>query len=213
MKRRWYDYLWIASLIYLALGFFNILFAWLGLICFLLPLGIAAISGNKAYCNRYCGRGQLFGLLGGRLGLSRRHDPPAFLRSRWFRYGFLAFFMAMFATMIWNTYLVFAGARELGQVVTLLWTFRLPWHWAYGGGAQPWVAQFAFGFYSVMLTSTVLGLVTMALFKPRSWCVYCPMGTMTQLICRAKHRGDVTLSHTNAQKSAIIDPEDENSAG
>ena len=37
-----------------------------------------------------------------------------------------------------------------------------------------------------MLTSTVLGLATMALFKPRSWCVYCPMGTMTQLICKAK---------------------------
>lgn len=47
----------------------------------------------------------------------------------------------------------------------------------------------AFGFYSVMLTSTVLGLVTMVLFKPRSWCVYCPMGTMTQLICKAKNRG------------------------
>ena len=41
-------------------------------------------------------------------------------------------------------------------------------------------AQFAFGFYSVMLTSTVLGMITMVLFKPRSWCVYCPMGTMTQ---------------------------------
>lgn len=34
--------------------------------------------------------------------------------------------------------------------------------------------------------TTVLGLVTMVLFKPRSWCVYCPMGTMTQLICKAK---------------------------
>ena len=51
---------------------------------------------------------------------------------------------------------------------------------------HPGVAQFAFGFYGVMLTSTVLGLITMVLFKPRSWCVYCPMGTMTQLICRAK---------------------------
>ena len=30
MKKRWYDFLWIASLLYLALGFFNILFAWLG---------------------------------------------------------------------------------------------------------------------------------------------------------------------------------------
>ena len=27
MKKRWYDYLWIASLLYLTLGFFNILFA------------------------------------------------------------------------------------------------------------------------------------------------------------------------------------------
>lgn len=35
MKKHWYDYLWIASLLYLALGFFNILFAWLGLLCFL----------------------------------------------------------------------------------------------------------------------------------------------------------------------------------
>ena len=25
--------------------------------------------------------------------------------------------------------------------------------------------------------------------QPRSWCVYCPMGTMTQLICKAKNRG------------------------
>lgn len=41
---------------------------------------------------------------------------------------------------------------------------------------------------SIMLTSTVLGLVTMLLFKPRSWCVYCPMGTMTQLICKAKNK-------------------------
>lgn len=83
-----------------------------------------------------------------------------------------------------------AGAKDLGQVVILLWTFKLPWHWAYHGTVfHQGVAQFAFGFYSVMLTSTVLGLVTMVLFKPRSWCVYCPMGTMTQLICKAKNRG------------------------
>ena len=71
MKKRWYDYLWIASLLYLLLGFFNILFAWLGLLCFFIPLIISVVSGTKGYCNRYCGRGQLFGLLGGRFGLSR----------------------------------------------------------------------------------------------------------------------------------------------
>jgi hypothetical protein len=31
-KKRWYDYLWIFSSVYLTLGFFNILFAWIGLL-------------------------------------------------------------------------------------------------------------------------------------------------------------------------------------
>ena len=75
MKKKWYDALWIASLAYLALGFFNILFAWLGLLCFFIPLFIAVAKGTKGYCNRYCGRGQLLSLLGGRLGLSQGKDP------------------------------------------------------------------------------------------------------------------------------------------
>ncbi len=189
-KKRWYGYLWIASAVYLALGFFNILFAWLGLICFVAPLAISLLKGDKAYCGKYCGRGQLFELLGGTLGLSRKKAPPKFLRSKWFRYGFLTFFMGMFLLMLYATWRVFAG-RPLQEAVTLLWVFRLPWNWVDTSFAAPWVAQFAFGFYGVMLTSTVLGLVTMLLFKPRSWCVYCPMGTMTQGICQLKHRKEI----------------------
>ena len=79
-KKHWYDYLWIASLTYLVLGFFNILFAWLGLLCFFIPLIISLVKGNKGYCNRYCGRGQLFGLLGGQFGLSRKRDIPAWMQ-------------------------------------------------------------------------------------------------------------------------------------
>lgn len=188
-KKRWYDYLWIASAIYLILGFFNILFAWLGLICFMVPLMIAVVKGNKTYCNKYCGRGQLFTLLGGKLGLSHKKDPPKFLHSTWFRYGFLTFFMAMFLLMIYSTYLVFSGA-PLKEAVTLLWVFKLPWNWVNTSFVAPWVAQFAFGFYGVMLTSTVLGLITMMIFRPRSWCVYCPMGTMTQGICKIKNKKD-----------------------
>lgn len=115
MKKQWYDYLWIASLLYLVLGFFNILFAWLGLLCFFIPLLFAAVGGT------------LF---------------------------------------------------------------------------HPGVAQFAFGFYSVMLTSTVLGLITMVLFKPRSWCVYCPMGTMTQLICKARNGRTPQAPHTTVDSPA-----------
>lgn len=185
-KKHWYEWLWVLSAAYLILGFFNILFAWLGLLCFFIPLLLAVFGKGKVYCNRYCGRGQLFELLGGKLGLSRRLRVPGWLRSKGFRYGFLAFFLAMFGNMLYVTYLVFAETRDVGEVITLLWTFRLPWDWAYHGGVPGWVAQFAFGFYSVMLTSTVLGLVLMLLFRPRTWCVCCPMGTMTQLVCQGK---------------------------
>lgn len=186
MKKHWYDYLWIASLLYLILGFVNILFAWLGMICFITPLLISVIKGSKSYCNRYCGRGQLFTLIGGRLGLSRNKEIPKWLRSKWFRYGFLTFFMLMFCSMLFSTYLVFSGSEDLKQTVTLLWVFRLPWNFVNTSSVVPWVAKFAFGFYGVMLTSTILGFATMLFFRPRSWCVYCPMGTMTQMICKAK---------------------------
>lgn len=186
MKKRWYHYLWIFSILYTAMGFINILFAWIGLICFSVPLILSLAKGNKSYCNKYCGRGQLFSLLGDQYGFSRKKDIPAWMKSKWFRYGFLIFFFLMFLNMLNVSYLVFAGVHNLQQAVTLLWTIRLPWHWAYTIHVSPWAAQFSFGFYSIMLTSTILGLFTMLLYKPRSFCVYCPMGTMTQLICKAK---------------------------
>lgn len=189
-SKHWYEYLWIVTPVYLLLGFFNILFAWLGMIFFCVPLIIAIATGNKTYCNRYCDRGQFLTLLGGRLRLSRNRPTPNWMRSRWFRYGFLVFFLVMFLQMLWVTYLVGAGAQSLGQSVKLFWTFRVPWHWAYHGTLlAPWVAQFAFGFYSMMLTSNLIGWIVMALYKPRTWCVFCPMGTMTQLICKAKAGG------------------------
>lgn len=186
-KKDWHEYLYIVSVGYLILGVFNILFAWLGLLCFTIPLLISSVGGGKSYCNKYCGRGQFFQIIGTKFKLSRNKSMPRFMVSKWFRYGFLAFFMAMFSIMIFNTYMVFSGANNLREIVKLLWTWKLPWNWVNTSFVSPWVAQFAFGFYSIMLTSTVLGIVTMIFYKPRSWCVYCPMGTMTQGISKLKH--------------------------
>lgn len=185
--KHWYDYLWIYTPVYLLLGMFNILFAWLGMIEFILPVMIAVFRGNKAFCNKYCGRGQLFELLGNKLNLSRKKNPPKFLSSLWFRYGFLIYFMTMFTMMIISTVSVFSGTSSLKEVVTLLWTFKVPWQFAYHGTIiSEGIAQFAFGLYSLMFTSSILGFITMVIYKPRSWCVYCPMGTMTQGICKIR---------------------------
>ncbi len=191
-KASWYDFLWIWAIVYFSLAFFNILFAWLGLIDFIVPLIFATAGGNKNFCNKYCGRGQLFVVLGNSLKLSRNRPTPRFIVSQWFRAGFLVFFMTMFTSMIFQTVLVARGVSSLRQAVKLFWTFRVPWKWAYTPGFLPsgweWVAQFSYGFYSLMLTSTLIGLIVMILFRPRSWCTFCPMGTMTQGICKLKNR-------------------------
>lgn len=81
------------------------------------------------------------------------------------------------------------GYFALREAIKLFWTFRVPWGWTYTAGTvADWVAQFSFGFYSLMLTSLLLGLIVMVLYKPRTWCAFCPMGTMTQSICKLKNK-------------------------
>lgn len=190
-SKSWREYLWIVSLIYLFAGLFNILFAWLGLLCFLIPLLLSVVKGEKTYCNNYCGRGQLLNILGNDFKLSKRRKLPKFLKSKFFRNGFLIFFLTMFLNLIFLTFKVYQNADSLREVITLFWTFKLPWNWTDISFAEPWIAQFAFGFYSLMLTSTLIGIISMLVYKPRSWCVYCPMGTMTQHICKLKNNKKV----------------------
>lgn len=64
----------------------------------------------------------------------------------------------------------------------------VPWHWAYPVEIEPWKAQFAFGLYGIMLTSLIVGVLLTIFYRPRTWCVFCPMGNMTQLICKLKAR-------------------------
>ncbi|MFA7366614.1 MAG: 4Fe-4S binding protein [Synergistaceae bacterium] len=188
MKKSWKDKMWIITIVYFSIGLFNIMFAWFGMICFLAPMLMSIFGKDKAFCNSYCGRGQLFTLLGHDRRLSLNKELPSFLKSKWFRYGFLLFFMVMFVNMLFTTWAVFSGSGSLNESLKLLWTFDLPWRWANRAGESfpLWAVQFAYGFYSLMLTSLIIGLLSMLIFKPRSWCVYCPIGTATQMICKIR---------------------------
>lgn len=184
-SKRWYDYMYWWPVIYFTLGFFNILFAWLGVIEFMLPMLFAIFGGNKYFCNNICGRGQLFTLLSKRFKFSRGILAPKWLSSKLFRYAFLVFFMAVFGNIIFQTWLVYGGTSSLRETLKLFWVFSIPFEWTYTNGmVSDWVAQFSFGLYSLMLTSEIIGLIVMMLYRPRTWCSFCPMGTMTQMICR-----------------------------
>ena len=88
--------------------------------------------------------------------------------------------------MIILTIHVAMGTESLRETIHLLWTFNVPWHWAYPTVVEPWVAQFAFGLYGIMLTLLIVGILLTIIYRPRTWCVFCPMGNMTQMICKIK---------------------------
>jgi len=92
----------------------------------LVPLGIAIFVGNKFFCNHLCERGQFFSKLGGDLKCSRNKPILQWMSSKWFRYGFLIFFLTMFGNMVFQTYLVCAGASPLREAIKRFRTFRVP---------------------------------------------------------------------------------------
>jgi len=151
---------------YFSLGFFNILFAWLGMIDFFVPIIIAIFAGNKWFCNRLCGRDNCFPNWEERLNFWKQTGSPM-AGVEMVQIWFLAFFLAMFLNMIFQTYLVASKARTLNEAIKLFWTFEVPWRWTYKAGTVPdWIAQFSFGFYGLMLTSMLIGLVVMVLTSP-----------------------------------------------
>lgn len=191
-NKNWYDYLWIVSIVYFLLGFINILFAWLGLIFFFLPILFALFGGEKIYCNKYCDRSKLLNLVGKDLKLSKYKDMPNFLRSKTFRYAFFIFFMFMFFNMLFFTFLVFKGEKNFSSFITLFWSFKIPWKINLNNSSFPkWIYQFSLGFYSMMLTSGIIGIIMSILYKPRAWCGVCPMGTMTHIICNKKYKSKI----------------------
>ncbi len=127
MKKKWYDYLWILSLTYLILGFFNILFAWLGLLCFFIPLIISVPQGTKDTATATAA-GAAIRFVGGAsaspgCGTSRMDEEPCL--PVWIS----GVFFAMFFLMLWNTWLVFAGRRTCGRWSRCCGPSSCPWHW------------------------------------------------------------------------------------
>ncbi len=158
------------------------------MIDFLLPLFLAIFGGNKYFCNHLCGRGNCSASWGQTLNAPAASPRPLDVLQV-VPLCLLLFFLTMFGNMVFQTYLVAAGAASLREAIKLFWTFRVPWSWTYTAGTvTDWVAQFSFGFYGLMLTSLLLGLIVMVLYKPRTWCAFCPMGTMTQGICKLKNK-------------------------
>lgn len=65
--QHWYDYLWLWPIIYFVLGFFNIFFAWLGMIDFMVPVLFGTVWRQQAVLQPLLRTRFAFGKAGRRL--------------------------------------------------------------------------------------------------------------------------------------------------
>jgi len=54
------------------------------------------------------------------------------------------------------------------------------------GVLPDWVVHLGFRVYSMMFTTTIIGLLLGYLYRARTWCAICPMGALSSLALREK---------------------------
>lgn len=195
MNRGWRKYLFLIAIIFFVLGFFNIVFAWMGFACLGFPFVLLLKNKRKTWCQNYCPRANLFGVLFRNRSLTGKAGPDWLIRGKVKWFVFVYFIFNLFVLTM-STFMVFMGRREPIEKVRFLIAFILPWDMPQllDFGAFPdWAVHLSFRVYSMMFTTTVLGLLLAWIFRPRTWCTVCPVNTASDLILH-KTRKEVNQS-------------------
>lgn len=190
MEKRWQNYLYFGTLLFLTLGFFNILFAFIGLACLILPFVLLAKDRKKTWCQGYCPRSSLFTRLFKGRSLTGQSGPDWLIKGKgkWIMLGYFGFNLFVI-TM--STIRVSRGLMEPLERIRFLIAFVLPWRipqFLDLGMVPDWVLHLSFRIYSMMFTTIVLGLVLGWLFYPRTWCRVCPINTLSDLALDKSNR-------------------------
>lgn len=181
--KNWTNYLYVVTIVFFALGFFNILFGWLGFICMLLPFILLYRDRKKTWCNAYCPRGNLFGVLFKNRSLTGKSGPDWLIRGKT-KWVMLGYFTINLFVLTMSTIMVFKGKREPLEIIRFMMVLGLPWEIPQLieiPAMQDWVSHLSFRIYSMMFTTTILGLVLGWFYRPRTWCTICPINTLSDM--------------------------------
>ncbi len=183
--------LFIITSIYFALGFVNILTALSAIFCMAIPFILLSKSGKKLWCQHYCPRASLISLTG--KPRSRWRTLPTMFTDGFLRKTMLWYFGLNLLFITGSTIRISIGAMEPMEHVRLFIALPLP-------GPLPqllatplavpgWLSHLAYRFYSMMLSSTLLGIAFSRIYRPRAWCAVCPVGVLSNTVRKRNRLG------------------------
>ena len=130
----------------------------LGLLVMLVMLALISIGlvNGRFFCGNICPHGSLFDTVISKISFNRK--IPSFFKNKFLKWGFFALFMGMFVFR----FIIALTASEGALTANL--------------GAM-FVMQY-------LIMPTILGVTLAILINPRTWCSFCPMGTMTNVMSK-----------------------------
>lgn len=172
--------LYLFTVLYFAVGFINIVFAMSALLCMALPFILVYKDKKQSWCRGLCPRADLLSRVGKRFGTGNR--APRWLLGAKTKRMVLTYFCMNIMFAMASTFAVSEGMSPPIDKVRFLIVFEFP-------RSLPQLVQFSFisdtllhfsyRLYSIMFTSSVIGMVMSLFYKPKSWCAVCPVNTMT----------------------------------
>ncbi|MFZ5351817.1 MAG: hypothetical protein ACOZCL_03715 [Bacillota bacterium] len=170
---------WITILFFMS-GFIHISLSLLGAICFILPFIQYLKYKDKVWCKYYCPRAGFFSKILSKLSLGL--ELPKLLRDKSLSKGVVIYFSVNMFFVLMSTIMVTIGNIQPIEQIRFLMAFPLPIQLPQlmDLNIAPSLIHLGYRIFSMMFTSVTIGLALGILYKPRTWCIICPINTLTK---------------------------------
>lgn len=178
-----HKYLYLITLAFFALSFVNIHFAILGVICMTIPMVLLQRDKKKTWCQGYCPRSNLYMTLGKKRKKKGKVTPMSFIKGNVKNVVLIYFGISLFISLMSTLQVVLGNmAPMLIPRFLILFPINVPFPQLITlSGIPVWITHFAFRMFSMMMTTTLIGLSLSYLYKPRTWCTICPVNTISDI--------------------------------
>ncbi len=174
--------LFLITLLYFSLGFVSILFGLLAFFCMAIPFILLARYKKKVWCSTYCPRASLLLQTGTRKktrAIGRQFSTGTLKKAMLWYFGLNLLFITG------SSIQVAIGNMPSMEFIRLFIVIPLvPLPQLITVEAPPVLLHLSYRLYSMMLSSTILGIVLSRMYRPRIWCAICPVGTISNSLLR-----------------------------
>jgi hypothetical protein len=151
-----------------------------------LPIIILLRTRKKTWCQGYCPRASLYTTVGKYKKWSSKNTPLYFIKGN-MKWIMLFYFGISLTFILFTTIGVANGNRPAMNYLRYFMVIPIPVSIPQLLDlieVAPWVSHLSYRFYSMMMTTTTLGMILALIYKPRTWCTICPIATMSDIILK-----------------------------